>query len=125
MGAATRHALGVMRSPADFRRIQEQSASRSHPTVLVRVRRNETDRSRYGISTSRKLGTAVVRNKVRRRIRSILRTLAPRIAPGWDILIVCRPSAAAVSQHELAATLIRLLGAAKVLEDTEGNTDNT
>jgi len=125
VGAGTKDALGVMRSPVDFRRIQEGSASRSHPTVLVRVRRNDLDSSRYGISTSRKLGGAVVRNKVRRRIRSILRTLASRIAPGWDILIVCRPAAATVSQHELAATLTRLLGAAKVLEEPQGNADNT
>ena len=117
--------LGVMRSPVDFRRIQEQSAGRSHPTVLVRVRRNDHEQSRYGISTSRKLGSAVVRNKVRRRVRSILRTLGPRIAPGWDILIICRPSSATVSQQELGATLTRLLGAAKVLDDKQGNTDNT
>jgi ribonuclease P protein component len=125
MGAGTKGDLGVMRSPVDFRRIQEQSAGRSHPTALIRVRRNELDQSRYGISTSRKLGSAVVRNKVRRRIRSILRTLSPRIAPGWDILIVCRPSSVSVSQQELAGTLTRLLGSAKVLDDTQGNTDNT
>ena len=118
MGADAPGSLGVLRSPADFRRIQEQSTSRSHPTVLVRVRRNDTERSRYGISTSRKLGTAVVRNKVRRRIRTILRALAPRVAPGWDILIVCRPSSATISQHELAATLEKLMGAAKILVDT-------
>ena len=125
MGAGIDGALGVMRSPADFRRMQEQSSGRSHPTVLVRVRRNETSRSRYGISTSRKLGGAVVRNKVRRRIRSILRTLGPRIARGWDILIVCRPSAATVSQQELAATLTRLLGSVSVLDNTHGNIENT
>ena len=108
-----------MRSPVDFRRIQERSTGRSHPTVLVRVRRNELEESRYGISTSRKLGSAVVRNKVRRRVRSILRTLGPRIPPGWDILIVCRPSSATVSQQELGQTLARLLGAARVLDETQ------
>ncbi len=115
--------LGVIRSPVDFRRMQEHSASRSHATLLVRIRRNDTAQSRYGISTSRKLGNAVVRNKVRRRIRSILRHLGPRIAPGWDMLIICRPASASVSQHELAATLERLLGSANVLDQVEGNND--
>src|SRR5688572_14087191 len=116
-------ALGVLRSVLDFRRIQEQSTSRSHPTLLIRARRNERDESRYGISTSRKLGSAVVRNRVRRRIRSILRDLGPRIEPGWDILIVCRPAAATTTQAELGATLTRLMAAAKILPEPQRDID--
>ena len=102
-------ALEMLRSTADFQKIQSQSRSRAHPLLLLRYRRNGLDRTRYGISTGRRIGSAVVRNAVRRRLRTLLRELDPVIEPGWDILLVMRPAAAAVTQAELAQALRQLL----------------
>src|SRR5215210_500842 len=90
--------LDMLRSVADFRQIQSQSRSRAHPLLLLRYRRNGLERTRYGISTSRKIGSAVVRNKVRRRLRSILRAIDGSVERGYDILLVARPAAAGVKQ---------------------------
>lgn len=109
-------ALAMLRSAADFQRIQTQSRSRAHPLLLLRYRRNGLDRTRYGISTSRKLGSAVVRNGVRRRLRTLLRGLDARLEQGWDILIVVRPQAAGVTQAELGQVLTQLLRAADVID---------
>jgi ribonuclease P protein component len=76
--------------------------------MTVRVRPNQLDHDRFGISTSRNVGTAVVRNRVRRRIREILRE-APTGAAGRDILVVCRPAAAAAGYDELREAIGRLL----------------
>ena len=107
-------ALDMLRSAADFQKIQSQSRSRSHPLLLMRYRRNGLDRTRYGISTSRKVGSAVVRNGIRRRLRTILRSLDGDVERGYDILLVARPSAATVKQAELDVVLRQLLRAAAI-----------
>ncbi len=105
----------MLRSATAFQAIQTDSRSRSHPLLLLRYRGNGLEQTRYGISTSRRLGTAVVRNRQRRRLRTILRQLAVNVQPGWDILLVMRPSSANASQAELAPALNGLLSAAGLL----------
>jgi ribonuclease P protein component len=107
-------ALAMLRSVADFQEIQSQSRSRAHPLLLMRYRRNGLDRTRYGISTGRKVGSAVVRNGIRRRLRTILRAIDTDIEPGYDILLVARPAAASVKQADLESALRQLLHGARL-----------
>lgn len=107
-------ALDMLRSAADFEQIQTHSRSRSHPLLLMRYRRNGLDRTRYGISTGRKVGSAVVRNGIRRRLRTILRGLDRDIDRGYDILLVARPAAAGMRQSDLDAALRQLLKGASL-----------
>jgi ribonuclease P protein component len=106
--------LDMLRSRSDFEALQAGSKSRAHPLLVVRYRRNNLERTRYGISTGRRLGPAVVRNRVRRRLRSVLRAFDPRVAPGWDVLIVARPAAASARQADLGVALEDLLRRAGV-----------
>ena len=108
-------AVEMLRSAADFQHIQSQSRSRAHPLLLMRYRRNGLDRTRYGISTGRKVGSAVVRNGIRRRLRSILRALGAEVQPGYDILLVARPAAAGVKQRDLDSALRQLLRSAALI----------
>jgi ribonuclease P protein component len=110
--------LEMIRSPRDFRAIGASSRSRVHPLVVVRYRRNDLDRTRFGISTGRRLGTAVARNRVRRRLKASLQVLADGIGGGWDILLVARPAAAAATQSELAAAAEQVLRAGGLMEGT-------
>jgi ribonuclease P protein component len=104
----------MLRSASDFQQIQSHSRSRSHPLLLMRYRRNGLDRTRYGISTGRKVGHAVVRNGVRRRLRTILRGLDADVQRGYDILLVARPAAATVKQADLEVALRQLLRGAAI-----------
>ena len=106
----------MLRSAADFQLIQSESRSRSHPLLLLRYRRNGLELTRYGISTGRRVGSAVVRNRIRRRLRVLLRALDPQVAAGWDLLLVARPAAAGVRQSELAPALSYLFRSADVLK---------
>jgi ribonuclease P protein component len=105
----------MIRSAVDFQQIQGQSRTRAHPALLVRYRPNDLGRTRFGISTGRRVGSAVVRNRIRRRLREILRRLSARIEPGWDILIVSRVPAAETSQAELEGILAKLISQAGLL----------
>lgn len=107
--------IDMLRSGVAFRAIQTDSRSRSHPLLLLRYRGNGLEQTRFGISTGRRLGSAVVRNRQRRRLRSILRDLAPRLAPGWDVLLVLRPAAANTSQAELEPAVGGLMRSAGLI----------
>jgi ribonuclease P protein component len=83
--------------------------------MLARFRRTDLDATRFGLSTGRKLGTAVVRNRVRRRLREALRVMAPSFQPGWDVLIIARPALVEADHEALVGALRKLLGRGGVI----------
>ena len=68
------------------------------------------------MATGRKLGGAVIRNRLRRRLREALRALAPSFQPGWDVLIIARPGLVNATHEELSEAIARLLRRGGVLE---------
>lgn len=104
--------MPTIRSRQDFARIGANGRTRADRLLVVRFVPNARDRDRFGISTSRRLGGAVQRNRVRRRIRAILQSFRPYDAPALDILIVARPASVEATFDELRAALERLLHAA-------------
>ena len=107
--------LVMISRPQDFAAIQERGTSRSHPFLIVRTLRTDLDLTRFGLSTGRRLGGAVVRNRVRRRLREVLRVMAPSFQPGWDVLIIARPALVEADHDALVGTLRRLLGRSGVI----------
>ncbi len=112
--------LDMLRSKRDFAALQGASWSRAHPLLILRFRRNELGRDRFGISTGKRLGGAVVRNRVRRRIRETLRAMAGPTS-GWDVLVVARPASATATYTELRDALQRLMKALRTMEGTAGS----
>ncbi len=74
---------------------------------LVRPRRLPV--GRVGLTVSRKVGNAVVRSKLRRRLRELVRKSRPRWSAGWDVVLVARPAAREASFAELARAFDRVL----------------
>jgi ribonuclease P protein component len=108
--------LVMLTRPSDFAALQRDGTSRGSALVSVRARRTELPVARFGISTSKRIGGAVVRNRIRRRIREILRADAARLQPGWDVLIVARPQSALVDHGALAASVDALLVRSGVID---------
>ena len=77
-----------------FRRLYAKGKSAVSPCLAFYCRRNGRSCSRLGITVSAKLGKAVRRNKIRRRIREIYRIHQGELLPGWDIVVVARVKAA-------------------------------
>ncbi len=70
---------------------------------------------RFGVSAGRSVGNAVQRNRAKRRIRAVLSELQPRIASGWDIVVLARRGIHAADYAALRAALEQLLRRAGVL----------
>lgn len=105
--------MPTVRAREDFARISARGRSRSDRALTVRFVPNGRDHDRFGISTGRRLGGAVQRNRVRRRVKEILRRSPNSTGHGWDILIVARPPAVEASYDELQTTLERLLSSVR------------
>lgn len=84
--------------------------------LVLYVRKNRTDTNRVGITVSKKLGKAHVRNHIRRRLREIYRLHEDQFAPGWDIVVVARTKALHVSFRELTAAYLSLAQSAGILD---------
>jgi ribonuclease P protein component len=80
--------------------------------VLVRV---DTDRARLGIVTTRKIGSAVIRNRVRRRIREIFRLHQFELISGIWLVTIARMSAATARFSDLERDWLRLAERASIL----------
>jgi ribonuclease P protein component len=108
--------LVMLSRPRDFATLQGTGAVRSHPLLVVRILRTDLEKTRFGLATGRKLGGAVIRNRLRRRLREALRALAPSFQPGWDVLIIARPALVNATHEELTEAVARLLRRGGVLE---------
>lgn len=105
----------MLSRPGDFAALQERGTTRSHSLLAARIARTDLETTRFGFATGRALGSAVVRNRVRRRLRGALRVMAPSFQPGWDVLIIARPALVTADHEALVKALQRLLGRAGVL----------
>lgn len=112
--------LVMLSRPHDFAAIQEGGASRSHPLLTARFRRTDFETTRFGLATGRALGGAVVRNRVRRRLREALRAMAPALQPGWDVLIIARPSIVTADHDTMVGALRRTLSKGGALGGSAG-----
>ena len=87
---------------------------------MLRAVRNERPVSRFGFTTARALGTAVKRNRLRRRLREAIRSLP--VVQGWDVVVNTRRGAAEADYWVLRAQVMKLMERAGVLEQGASRT---
>ena len=104
----------------DFRRIYRKGRSAVSPCMVVYCQKNKQGRSRLGVTVSTKLGHAVVRNRVRRRLREIYRLNLGRTESGYDVIVVARVRAAHTAYKALEREYLSQLKWLGILrEETE------
>ena len=100
----------------DFRTLYYRGQSQVHPALVTYVRKNKVGRPRVGITTGKKLGGAVQRNRCRRVIREAFRPLFPRVG-GYDIVFVARTSTLEYKSNRLLPVVERQLTQLGVLDN--------
>lgn len=93
----------------DFRRIYEQGVRFTDPYfVAFCARRAEGGRPRVGLTAPRALGKAVLRNRIKRRLREAVRRRLRQLPPGWDVVLNARPTVSTARFEELLQAVERL-----------------
>ena len=99
-----------------FQRLYRTNGQANGYLVLY-ARRNRTGTNRVGITVSKKLGKANVRNRVRRRLREVYRLNEDRFQCGWDIVVVARTRAIHAPFEVLTENYLALAKKAGILID--------
>jgi ribonuclease P protein component len=117
LGAAV-HKEMRLKPSALFKKVYERGASRATGELaLFSLAVGDKSQTRVGFSVSKKVGNAVTRNKIRRRLRSVIESKAERLKDGYLLVLVGRPKAATSSFEDLSRSVEKLLGRADLLKD--------
>ena len=104
-----------------FRRLYAKGKHQATPHLALYAKPNGGTANRLGITVGIKLGKAVVRNRVRRRLREIYRTNEHRFRPGYDLVVVARVRAVYSRYGELEYSFLKAAKALKLLRDEGDN----
>lgn len=102
-----------LRHRRDFATVAKKGRPYHDAVLSIRVSRNGQAVSRFGFGVSKRVGNAVVRNRIKRRLRAGVHALAP--VGGWDVVITARAPAAGVDYHDLVRVLSTLFARARLL----------
>ncbi|MBE7498365.1 MAG: ribonuclease P protein component [Verrucomicrobiaceae bacterium] len=103
----------------DFARVKAEGSSQAGKYVVLGVAKAENEPEfRYGLVTGRKLGNAVVRNRIRRLLREVIRAHRAEIAPGWHLVVIGRWKAPQATLAEIEHDWLRLAKRLGILQMT-------
>jgi ribonuclease P protein component len=105
-----------LRSNQEFQRVYRVGRSWAHPLAALTLMPAPGNR-RFGISVSKKVGKAVQRNRVRRRIREVIRASLPDLRLGFDAVIVARADAAEAEFSVLGEAIAELFRRARLIRE--------
>ena len=100
----------TLKKNSDFRRLYARGKSAATPYLVLYCRPNRRGENRLGYTVSTKLGHAVVRNRVRRRLREIVRLSEPALKQGWDIVVVARSRCVGAPYRKLEVSFLEACG---------------
>ncbi|WP_426450406.1 ribonuclease P protein component [Paenibacillus sp. S-38] len=91
----------------------------NHQFVLYYKFQPQLASFRFGVSVSKKLGNAVVRNRIRRVLKEIVRLNAARMPRGYDLILIARKPAAQMTYHEMEKSVFHVFKRASLLQKKE------
>jgi ribonuclease P protein component len=98
-----------LRKNSDFQRVRHLGRSEVDRLIVLIALSNGLGHSRFGFAVSKRIGKAVKRSKIRRRMREATRLRQSQIKPGWDVLLIARVPIRDVSYQETDRSICRLL----------------
>jgi len=103
-----------LRSNRQFQEVRRKGESTGNQLLVLCYRPNTLDHSRFGISVSKRIGNAVTRNLVKRRLREALRIRIDTIRPGWDLVFIARNPIRDADYHQMDDACARLIRRAQL-----------
>lgn len=103
-----------------FSQIHQDGSNTANRLLVIRFLANGMDQSRFGFVVSKRIGNAVVRNRVKRRLREAVRT--SHVKTGWDTIFIARKGSEKANYQELKLAAGNLLRRNQLLETADGVT---
>lgn len=107
--------METLKKARDFDRVFRQGRTWNGPEFSLIVFRRQRGAGRVGFCVSKKLGGAVQRNRLRRRLREVYRLHKEKLAARWDLVFLARSPAMTATFDQLAGTFAQLAQRAQVL----------
>lgn len=107
----------VLKQNKEFRTLYYRGRSQVSPFLVTYVRKNKLGVCRIGITTGKKIGKAVQRNRCRRLIREAFRLVSPAIRGSWDIVFVARVRTASASMQQVKTAMEAQFCALSLIEN--------
>lgn len=104
-----------VRANQHFQDIRRRGRSYSNEYLVLCILPNGLPYSRYGFSVSSRIGNAVTRNRIKRRLREAMRLRMDSVQPGWDLVFIARNPIRSADYHQMDAACARLLRRAQLL----------
>jgi ribonuclease P protein component len=102
--------------PAQFARVKSEGTVHRGRTIVLGVLATPEEKLfQVGFVTSKRIGGAVIRNRVRRRLRDVVRTQQGKLRAGFWLVVIARPAAAQASYSVLKDEWLRLAERASIL----------
>ena len=111
--------LTVLKQNTEFHRVYGRGKSQVSPVLVTYALKNRLGVCRVGITTSKKLGNAVERNRCRRVIRAAYSGVAPFCTGGWDIVFVARQKTKFVKSGAVADAMLAQLASLGIINDSK------
>jgi len=108
-----------LRNTTDFKRVRATGKAYTHPFFVLLVAEGESNHSRFGISVQRKFGSAVERNLVKRRVRSIVTPWMDGNERVWDGILIIKNQAGHAEYNQLQEALASLFIKARLITNAE------
>lgn len=107
-----------LRARERFQQVRTEGRCWADRLLVLCILPNGLAWSRFGFSTSKRVGKAVVRNRVRRRLREVVSLRREHIDAGWDVVFIARPPSAHASYPQIEQSCEGLLARAGLLDST-------
>jgi ribonuclease P protein component len=111
--------IGVLRKRAQFQNVYEHGKTKVDRYLVVRLLANNLEISRIGFSVSKRVGKAVVRNRIRRLLKEIIRDVP--FKTGFDVVVIVRVNAVEADYHKLKASVLNLFEKYNIILHNEKN----
>ena len=109
----------------DFKAIFKDGTSFANRKFVVYQLENQQNHFRVGLSVSKKLGNAVTRNQIKRRIRHILQSVKGSLVEHVDFVVIARKGVETLEYAEMEKNLLHVLKLSKIYQEGNGSEKET